>query len=424
MKKINLYLLVAFLALTTVSCAKKYQAQEISLLSQEDSLNYALGVINGSQLKMMHFPEDESEQPVKEFVDALQDAYKSDAAEESSEYALAGKQVGDFFKMQAKNGLANNKSWKYDHKLVCQGFVNGLYGYVAVLPDIEPEEYLQSRFAAAAEEVQPDEIAEVKTDTKCPNTAADVELKSELDTLNYVFGFLNGKMMSERMIADFSTDSIDIIIENVNQQLNSKYKYPALVADARNIGHALRDMQGLLNDSTIPVKFDIIKQAMINGMWQDSVMLTTQEAQMYIQSAMQSRAAKASEPNRLAGEEFLAQNAKREGVTVTESGLQYEVLNHGKGTVHPTAESTVKVHYHGTLIDGKVFDSSVERGEPISFPLNGVIKGWTEGVQLMVVGDKFRFFIPYDLAYGDRDMGNIKPYSALIFDVELLDIEK
>lgn len=122
------------------------------------------------------------------------------------------------------------------------------------------------------------------------------------------------------------------------------------------------------------------------------------------------------------GEEFLAENAAKEGVQSTESGMQYEVLNKGDGEVHPTAKSKVKVHYHGTLIDGTVFDSSVERGEPISFGLNQVIAGWTEGVQLMVEGDKFRFYIPSHLAYGNRAAGKIKPGSLLIFDVELIAI--
>lgn len=120
---------------------------------------------------------------------------------------------------------------------------------------------------------------------------------------------------------------------------------------------------------------------------------------------------------------FFDKNGQRPEVTTTESGLQYEVLVEGDGA-KPTAQDKVKVHYHGTLLDGTVFDSSVERGEPISFPLNGVIKGWTEGVQLMGVGSKYRFYIPHDLAYGERGAGQvIKPYAALIFDVELLGIE-
>lgn len=124
-----------------------------------------------------------------------------------------------------------------------------------------------------------------------------------------------------------------------------------------------------------------------------------------------------------AGKAFLAENAKKEGVKTTDSGLQYEVLKAGDGA-KPKATDEVSVHYHGTLIDGTVFDSSVDRGEPTSFPLNRVIPGWTEGVQLMSVGSKYKFTIPYALAYGERGAGaDIGPFSTLIFEVELLEIK-
>lgn len=132
---------------------------------------------------------------------------------------------------------------------------------------------------------------------------------------------------------------------------------------------------------------------------------------------------KAALENIAIGESFLAQNKTAENVIETASGLQYQILTKGDGTEHPSADTKVKVHYHGTLLDGTVFDSSVERGEPISFGLNQVIAGWTEGVQLMVAGDKFRFFIPSNLAYGNRAAGKIAPGSVLIFDVELLEIQ-
>jgi FKBP-type peptidyl-prolyl cis-trans isomerase FklB len=127
--------------------------------------------------------------------------------------------------------------------------------------------------------------------------------------------------------------------------------------------------------------------------------------------------------NKAAGLAFLEANKAVEGVKVTPSGLQYLVLKEGKGA-NPTATSVVKVHYHGTLIDGTVFDSSVNRGTPAEFPLNQVIAGWTEGLQLMNKGAKYRFFIPQELGYGGQDRGVIKPFSVLIFDVELLDIVK
>ena len=122
------------------------------------------------------------------------------------------------------------------------------------------------------------------------------------------------------------------------------------------------------------------------------------------------------------GQDFLEQNSVLEGVQTTASGLQYTVLTPGTGSVHPKATDEVKVHYHGTLIDGTVFDSSVDRGEPISFGLNQVIPGWTEGLQLMVEGEKTRLFIPSNLGYGNRAAGKIKPGSTLIFDVELIGI--
>ena len=122
------------------------------------------------------------------------------------------------------------------------------------------------------------------------------------------------------------------------------------------------------------------------------------------------------------GQTFLDENSKADGVQSTASGLQYKVLEPGTGSTHPTATDKVKVHYHGTLIDGTVFDSSVDRDEPISFGLNQVIPGWTEGLQLMVEGEKTRLFIPSNLAYGNRAAGKIAPGSTLIFDVELIGI--
>ncbi|HHU46437.1 MAG TPA: FKBP-type peptidyl-prolyl cis-trans isomerase [Bacteroidales bacterium] len=153
--------------------------------------------------------------------------------------------------------------------------------------------------------------------------------------------------------------------------------------------------------------------------------MTQEEMQatfMVLQQKMQEKSEKEMIVTKEKGKAFLAENKKKEGVIETASGLQYKVVKMGTGP-KPHETDKVKVHYHGTLIDGTVFDSSVERGEPIEFPLNGVIKGWTEGVQLMPVGSKFIFYIPSDLAYGDRDAGpTIKGGSTLIFEVELLEI--
>ncbi|WP_394175946.1 FKBP-type peptidyl-prolyl cis-trans isomerase [Thalassotalea litorea] len=147
-----------------------------------------------------------------------------------------------------------------------------------------------------------------------------------------------------------------------------------------------------------------------------------QEAFTVVSQKLQEQEAAAAKEASAAGEAFLAENAKREEVTVTESGLQYEILVEGNGD-KPSADSTVRTHYHGTFPDGKVFDSSYDRGQPAEFPVNGVIAGWTEALQMMPVGSKWRLHVPYNLAYGERgSQGAIPPYATLVFDVELLDI--
>ncbi|UTP72862.1 FKBP-type peptidyl-prolyl cis-trans isomerase [Alteromonas sp. LMIT006] len=141
-----------------------------------------------------------------------------------------------------------------------------------------------------------------------------------------------------------------------------------------------------------------------------------------IHKRMQAEKSKAFEENIAAGNAYLAENGAKESVTTTESGLQYEIIHSGSG-VSPSAESVVRVDYHGTLINGQVFDSSYDRGQPAEFPVNGVIKGWTEALQLMSVGDKWRLTIPSELAYGEQGAGGaIAPYSTLVFEVELHEI--
>ncbi|WP_346882940.1 FKBP-type peptidyl-prolyl cis-trans isomerase [uncultured Algibacter sp.] len=172
-------------------------------------------------------------------------------------------------------------------------------------------------------------------------------------------------------------------------------------------------MQGFVNvsDSTDIILDETKAQAVVRAYFQKK------------QKELAEKAKEDAEKAKEAGIKYLADNKSKEGVKTTESGLQYIVLKAGTGA-KPTTESKVKVHYHGTLIDGTVFDSSVDRGEPAEFGVTQVIKGWTEGLQLMSTGAKYKFFIPSDLAYGanPRPGGAIKPNSTLIFDVELLEI--
>jgi len=142
-----------------------------------------------------------------------------------------------------------------------------------------------------------------------------------------------------------------------------------------------------------------------------------------INERMQAAASEKATVMAAEGEAYLEENAKREGVTTLASGLQFEVITEGNGGDKPTTESTVRTHYHGTLIDGTVFDSSYDRGQPAEFPVSGVIQGWTEALQLMSVGSKYKLHVPHNLAYGEQGAGgSIAPFSALVFDVELLEI--
>ncbi|MBR4783199.1 MAG: FKBP-type peptidyl-prolyl cis-trans isomerase [Bacteroidaceae bacterium] len=189
------------------------------------------------------------------------------------------------------------------------------------------------------------------------------------------------------------------------------------------IGHQLKGMGG---DRLV---IDDFAQAIKDVISDNQTQMDMKEAQIIASNFM----AEVEEENKkkreeigamlkMAGEQFLADNAKKQGVTVTASGLQYEILSQGSGR-QPKATDSVKCHYEGRLIDGTVFDSSYRRGTPATFGLNQVIAGWTEGVQLMQEGAKYRFYIPFNLAYGANGAGDsIPPYSALIFDVELLEV--
>ena len=201
------------------------------------------------------------------------------------------------------------------------------------------------------------------------------------------------------------TSSKDTASYAVGMQIAKSLKDQGLDLDIDQLVSGLRDMmagKALLTDAELT-----------------TAMTSLQQASM---AKQQAEASKKGEVNKIKGEAFLPENKKKPGVMVTPSGLQYEVLVEGKGK-KPTKENKVKVHYTGKLIDGTVFDSSVERGEPIEFPLSGVIAGWTEGVQLMAVGSKYMFYIPSNLAYGTNGAGqSIGPNETLTFEVELLDI--
>lgn len=202
----------------------------------------------------------------------------------------------------------------------------------------------------------------------------------------------------------------------------------SLKSDVDSVSYAIGVSTGLgykENLKTLPgaeANVDALIAGFVQAIKGDSTKMNMEEAREYMQKYFVEASAKEANKTKEEGEKFLADNKTKSGVITTESGLQYQVITEGTGA-KPTAEDHVKVHYTGTLLDGTKFDSSIDRGEPAEFPVSQVIKGWTEGLQLMPVGSKYIFWIPSDLAYGDRGAGQmIKPNSTLRFEVELLEI--
>ena len=418
MKKLCIFVLAAT---AMISCAKTYNAQTVELTNLNDSMNYALGLVNGSQLKMYQLRNDSSMETVVEFIDALQRGYDG-SVEELSEAANIGRNIGQAIKNSEKTGLADNPAWTLNEKLFFQGLVNGLYNDTTVLVVDAARNYFQAQYQASAMSMD-SVVAGKAIKGKCPTKVKTVVLKDMIDSVNYAFGYLNGNEVAMYVFTLDSTGEMKAeFIANINKGLASSVKNPQLVHMGEQIGKSIKEQEevGLIGEPSLATDFTLIKQGFINGLLNYSKQMTGEEAGEYIQNTMNT--IKYGD-TKAEGEQFLAENALKEGVITTESGLQYEVITMGRGK-KPAATDKVKVHYHGTLINGTVFDSSVERGEPIVFGLNQVIAGWTEGLQLMPVGSKFKFYIPQDLGYGAQNAGTIPPYSTLIFEVELLGIEK
>ena len=414
MKKMSIIVLAA---MAMVSCGNSYTAKDAVLESQNDSLNYALGFINGAQIKMYQLAKDSSKQSVNEFIAALEEGYNG-KEETLSEAAQAGRNVGTGIKSFESKGLAENEHWTLNEKMLFQGLVNALNGDTTVMKAADARTFFQAAYGKTT-----DTQAGKAVKGKCPHKVKTVELKNFTDSINYAFGMLNGDQMRMYLLAN-DTDGIaqKDFIENINKAMKVSARNPQLVMMGKQIGSAIREQEptGLLGMEGVATNFELIKQGFVNGMYDYDTQFDSRSAGEYIENTMnQIKYGEAI----AAGKKFLEENKLKEGVSTTESGLQYEVIKMGKGA-KPTATDKVKVHYHGTLTDGTVFDSSVDRGEPITFALNQVIPGWTEGVQLMPVGSKFRFYVPQELGYGARQAGSIPPYSTLIFEVELLGIEK
>ena len=271
----------------------------------------------------------------------------------------------------------------------------------------------------------------------CTAQAPKADLKSDVDSLSYAFGLTQTQGFKDYMVHQLRVDSAnigDLVKGLVDGAAGKDAQSQIAYVEGLKIGKMMAEswVSGLTSDvyaddSTKSIDKDNLVAGFIAGVLGKDQKFTMEEAQTYVQEVMTAANDKKMEAqfgeNREAGEKFLAENKTKEGVQVTPSGLQYKVIKLGKGAV-PTATDKVSVHYRGTLIDGTEFDSSYKRNKPTEFAANQVIKGWTEALTMMPVGSKWELYIPQELAYGSRNQGQIKPFSTLIFEVELLDIVK
>lgn len=271
--------------------------------------------------------------------------------------------------------------------------------------------------------------------TSCGNGTPKASLKNDVDTLSYAIGMAQSDGVKEYLVERLGIDSayIDQFLKGVNEGASAgddkaKAAYYAGIQIGQQIGTQM--VKGLNyelfgNDSTQTVSLKNILAGFVAGATGKKQLMTIDVARTTAETKL--REIKAAEMEKQYGdykkqnEKFLADNAKKEGVVTLPSGVQYKVITEGKGAT-PTETATVKVNYEGKTIDGKVFDSNAKSGKPVEMRANQVIKGWTEALQLMPVGSKWELYIPQELGYGDRQSGQIPPYSALIFTVELVDI--
>ncbi len=278
-------------------------------------------------------------------------------------------------------------------------------------------------------------IAALSGLASCTAQSPKANLKNEIDSLSYSIGMANTQGLKDYLVGRLDVDTAYMadFIKGLNEGSSKVSKKDIAYFAGIQIGQQLNQMTKGINqelfqgDSTKTISKDNFMAGFIAGTLEKGGLMTMEEANGYTQRTMEAIKAKAMEEkfgaNKAAGEKFLAENKTKEGVVTTPSGLQYKVITEGKGEI-PTETSTVKVNYKGTLIDGTEFDSSYSRNEPATFRANQVIKGWTEALTMMPVGSKWELYIPQELGYGSRDTGKIQPFSTLIFEVELVSIEK
>ena len=405
--------------LLVFSACNKMQTT-IELKNQTDSINYAFGVLNGANFKMMIDPKDTTKENITAMLKGFKNGFMnlSESVISKNEAITAGIHISDGI----KNGFLFGDSAIVVNKELIYSTVDSILNGKTSVAGFTKETANQYFFKI---------YQQMRADTLHQKLSKEV-----IDSLNIAYGV----MQSANLPVLKDSNRVEFI-KNFNRgklMTKSTQRYENLGLSMAANGYKMLSKNGLMGDSTITLNAKVLTVGINAGALKDTTIFSPEKANTYLRGIQESlRKAKMEKEYgawRQQNEQFLTDNKAKDGIKTTESGLQYQVIKEGKGA-KPAVTDRVKVNYKGTLIDGTVFDSSTEprklptgemsKPEPAIFGLNQVIRGWAEGLQLMSVGSTYKLFIPAELAYGDNGAGGmIKPFSTLIFDVDLLSIEQ
>ena len=379
------------------------------LVTRADSVNYAFGVGNGHYIRQNVIGADTANAAkLQMYCDGFLTA-KNTKPGTDSYLQMMGMLKGADFSVEFQNGyLFGDAAVKAKPQMVSAAFSCGLKGEPWMMAPQAALTYIQQTLSNPARKTT-------------PLTAAAI------DSLNMCYGYFEGV---QQRINALGADSLNT--KKMRLYLAAFDEGAATTPDRKlyldglhlgiQLAQNVAQQPYFVPNTDLKVNFDLMADAIVATIRGEQTLIPAAEAENFYQMALQRAQKELTAPLIEKGRAFLRENGKRPEVVTTASGLQYEVLREGTGA-KPAVTDTVKVHYVGTLIDGTEFDNSYKRGEPISFPLNRVIRGWTEGLQLMNVGGKYRLYVPYELGYGERGAGSqIPPYATLIFEIELISI--
>ena len=415
MKHFRKYLFITILTIFYCSLQAQNNNTKINipnspkLSTLNDSLNYAYGVMNGGNIKSSFLKNDTTTQTVTIMMKSFDKVCDNI---EKGEMYIIGLKTGKTFNEQKVKGLMGVSTLQFIEKFVKDGFNDALEENYMVFNPEDAKEYIQNAMYNLQEKNNQNETIDLKK-------------------LNYAYGLANGSdIKNEYLKTDLQKHNTLLFLEGMNDGLKDEIKdseYTEIAKFGEQLGYSINEInkKGLLGDATQlseKVNLKLLRHGLFNGLRGSFIQMSAEEALNYFQNAANQKLANQYIANKTSGEQFLSENKTKPGVFTTASGLQYKVIKKGKGEF-PNDSSIVKIRYRGSLINDSVFDNSIDKNQVVQFKVNQVILGFSEALKLMPIGSIYKVFIPQNLAYGNKYTRSIKPFSTLIYDIELISIE-